>query len=60
VTGVQTCALPILAWDNINVLSITLTPQEFNIVISRKDTIRTYNTLEKFIKTRETPNIKSE
>jgi len=57
--GVIYNVLRFLAWDNINVLSITLTPQEFNIVISRKDAMRTYNTLEKFIKTRETPNNKS-
>jgi len=57
--GVIYNVLRFLAWDNINVLSITLTPQEFNIVISRKDAMRTYNTLEKFIKTRETPDDKS-
>ena len=49
--GVIYNVLRFIAWENINLLSITLTPQELNIVVSRKDTMRTYNTLEKLVKT---------
>ena len=43
-----------LAWENINILSIWLTTQEFNLLISRDDSMRTYNALEKLIKTSKT------
>ena len=52
--GVLYNVLRFLAWENINVLSITLTPQELSLVISRKDTMRCYNTLEKLVKTTKT------
>jgi len=52
--GVIYNVLRFLAWENINVLSITLTPQELSLVISRKDTMRCYNTLEKLVKTTKT------
>ena len=54
--GVLYNVLRFLAWENINVLSITLTPQELSLVISRKDTMRCYNTLEKLVKTTKTNN----
>lgn len=54
--GVLYNVLRFLAWENINVLSITLTPQELNLVISRKDTMQCYNTLEKLVKTTKTDN----
>ena len=40
-----------LAWENINVYSIWLTTQEFNILISHDDTIRTFSILNKLVKT---------
>jgi len=48
--GVLYNVLKFLAWENINILSITITPQELNLVVSRKDTMRCYNTLEKLVK----------
>jgi hypothetical protein len=54
--GVLYNVLRFLVWENINVLSITLTPQELNLVISRKDTMQCYNTLEKLVKTTKTDN----
>ena len=47
--GVIYNVLRLVAWENINILSITLTPQELNIVVDRKDTMRAYNTLEKLV-----------
>jgi hypothetical protein len=49
--GVLYNVLRFLTWENINIFNITLTPQELGIVISRKDTMRCYNTLEKLAKT---------
>jgi hypothetical protein len=49
--GVIYNVLRFIAWENINILSITLTPQELNLVVSRKDTMRCYNALEKLVKT---------
>ncbi|KYK28563.1 hypothetical protein AYK20_07120 [Thermoplasmatales archaeon SG8-52-1] len=49
--GVLYNVLRFLTWENINIFNITLTPQELGIVISRKDTMRCYNTLEKLVKT---------
>ncbi len=49
--GVLYNVLRFLTWENINIFNITLTPQELSIVISRKDTMRCYNTLEKLVKT---------
>jgi len=40
-----------LAWENINVYSIWLTTQEFNILISHDDTVRTFSILNKLVKT---------
>lgn len=39
-----------LTWENINIFSIWLTSQEFNLLISRDDMTRTYSTLERLIK----------
>jgi len=47
--GVIYNVLRFVAWENINVLNITLTPQELNIVVSRKEAMRTYNILEKLV-----------
>lgn len=52
--GVLYNVLRFLAWENINVLSITITPQELNLVVSREDAMRCYNSLEKFVKTVKT------
>lgn len=49
--GVIYNVLRFIAWENINVLSITLTPQELSIVVSRAEAIRTYKILEKLVKT---------
>ena len=49
--GVLYNVLRFLTWENINIFNITLTPQELSIVISRKDTMRCYNTLEKLVNT---------
>jgi len=42
-----------LAWENINIFSIWLTTQELNILISKEDTMKTYNILEKLVDTAE-------
>ena len=52
--GVLYNVLRFLTWENINIFNITLTPQELSLVISRKDTMRCYNTLEKLVKTTKT------
>jgi hypothetical protein len=49
--GVLYNVLRFLTWENINIFNITLTPQELSLVISRRDTMRCYNTLEKLAKT---------
>lgn len=49
--GILYNVLRFLAWENINIFNITLTPQELSILISRDDTIQCYNTLEKLVKT---------
>jgi hypothetical protein len=49
--GVLYNVLRFLTWENINIFNITLTPQELGLVISRKDTMRCYNTLEKLAQT---------
>lgn len=49
--GVLYNVLRFLAWENINIFNITLTPQELSLVISRDDTMQCYNTLEKLVKT---------
>ena len=48
--GVIYNVLRFVAGENINVLNITLTPQELNIVVSRNDAMRTYDVLEKLVK----------
>ena len=40
-----------LAWENINIFSIWLTTQELNVLVSKEDTMRTYNILEKLVNT---------
>lgn len=49
--GVLYNVLRFLAWENINIFNITLTPQELSLVISRVDTMKCYNILEKLVKT---------
>ncbi len=49
--GILYNVLRFLAWEDINIFNITLTPQELSILISRDDTIQCYNTLEKLVKT---------
>lgn len=49
--GVLYNVLRFLAWENINIFNITLTPQELSLVISRDDTMQCYNILEKLVKT---------
>ncbi len=48
--GVMYNILRFVAWEDINVLDIILTPQELSLVIKRNDTVRCYNTLERLIK----------
>jgi len=55
--GVIYNVLRFVAWENINVLSITLTPQELNLVVSRKDTMRCYDTLEKLVQTTKNSSV---
>jgi len=54
--GVIYNVLRFIAWENINLLSITLTPQELNILVDRQETMRCYNTLEKLVKTSKENN----
>jgi len=49
--GVLYNVLRFLTWENINVISINLTSQELNLLVSRKDAMRCYNTLDKLSKT---------
>lgn len=49
--GVLYNVLRFLAWENINIINITLTPQELNLLVSRKDAMRCYASLEKLVKT---------
>ena len=49
--GVIYNVLRFIAWENINVLNVTLTPQELSVVVSGDEAIRTYRLLEKLIKT---------
>jgi aspartokinase len=39
-----------IAWENINIISVILTTKELSIVISRNDTMRCYDTLERLVK----------
>ena len=54
--GVIYNVLRFIAWENINLLSITLTPQELKILVDRQETMRCYNTLEKLVKTSKENN----
>jgi hypothetical protein len=49
--GIIYNVLRFVAWENINVLNITLTPQELNVVVSRDEAMRTYDILAKLVKT---------
>ena len=49
--GIIYNVLRFFAWENINVISITVTPQELNFVVDRKDAMKTYDTLEKLVDT---------
>lgn len=49
--GVVYNVLRFVAWENINVLNITLTPQELNVVVSRDEAMSTYDILSKLVKT---------
>jgi hypothetical protein len=48
--GIMYNVLRFLAWDNINVLTIILTPQELSLIIQREDTMKCYNILERLVK----------
>lgn len=48
--GVLYNVLRFLAWENINVVGITLTPKELNLVIQREQTMNCYNILERLVK----------
>ncbi len=48
--GVMYNILRFLAWENINVVSIILTQKELSMLVSREDTMRCYNTLDKLVK----------
>jgi len=47
--GVIYNVLRFVAWENINILSIILTPEELSLVVTRVDAMKCYNTLEKMI-----------
>ena len=49
--GIIYNVLRFFAWENINVISMTVTPQELNFVVGRKDAMKTYDTLEKLVNT---------
>jgi len=40
----------LLAWENINILNLLHTPKELSFVVSKKDAMRCYNTLERMVK----------
>ncbi len=48
--GIMYNVLRFVAWENINVVGIILTQKELSLVVSRKDTMRCYNTLERLVK----------
>jgi len=48
--GVIYNVLRFVAWENINILSIILTPQELSLVIPRTDAMKCYTTLERLVK----------
>ena len=48
--GVIYNVLRFVAWENINILSIILTPQELSLVIPRTDAMKCYSTLERLVK----------
>jgi len=48
--GIMYNVLRFVAWENINVVGIILTQKELSLVVSRKDTMRCYNTLEHLVK----------
>ena len=48
--GIMYNVLRFIAWENINIVGIILTPKELNLVILREDTIKCYQTLEKMVK----------
>ena len=47
--GVLYNVLRFLAWDNINIVGIIMTQKELSLVVSRKDTVRCYNVLDKLV-----------
>jgi len=51
IPGVLYNVLRFLSWENINIISITVTSQELNILVERKDAMRCYNVLEKLAQT---------
>ncbi len=56
VPGVLYNVLRFLSWENINILSITLTSQELNLLVDRKEAMRCYNILEKLAKSSKNQN----
>jgi hypothetical protein len=48
--GVLYNVIRFVAWENINLFSIILTPQELSLVIPRIDAMKCYNTLERLVK----------
>ena len=57
VPGVLYNVLRFLSWENINILSITLTSQELNLLVERKDAMRCYTILEKLAKSSKNYNM---
>ena len=39
----------LIAWENINIFNVLHTPRELSFIISKKDTMRCYNTLERMV-----------
>lgn len=54
--GVIYNVLRFVAWENINILSIILTPQELSLVIPRTDAMKCYTTLERLVKPQKNQN----
>ena len=54
--GVIYNVLRFVAWENINILSIILTPQELSLVIPRTDAMKCYATLERLVKPQKAKN----
>lgn len=51
--GVLYNVLRFVAWENINVIDLILTPKELSLIVDKKDAMRCYKVLEKLVKKQE-------